>query len=231
MDITGNLSGSVGSVTGAVGSLTGHTVQTGDSFARLGAPAGASVSADVAAIEAQTDDIGVAGAGLTAIDLPNQTMDITGNLSGSVGSVTGAVGSVTGAVGSVTGAVGSVTADVTVADTSFEDEVALQTLERMGAILCTVETATSAVAIGCDLTAPRSGTVVTAQNDDFNGTRIVVYSSSAVPPALGESANILDSVWDGANSALDLTLSAKTDSSRGLTAVPAVGDVLVIQPN
>jgi hypothetical protein len=62
--------------------------QTGDSFARIGA----------------------AGAGLTAIDLPDQTMNITGNitgnLSGSVGSVTGAVGSVTGAVGSVTGNVG-----------------------------------------------------------------------------------------------------------------------------
>lgn len=40
---------------------------TGDAFARLGAPAGASVSADIAAIEAQTDDIGAAGAGLTAI--------------------------------------------------------------------------------------------------------------------------------------------------------------------
>lgn len=46
---------------------TGNTVQTGDSFARLGAPAGASISADIAAIEAQTDDIGAAGAGLTAI--------------------------------------------------------------------------------------------------------------------------------------------------------------------
>ena len=69
---------------------TGNTVQTGDSFAR----------------------IGLAGAGLTNIDLPNQTMDITGSLSGSVGSVTGAVGSVTGAVGSVTGAVGSVTGAV-----------------------------------------------------------------------------------------------------------------------
>jgi hypothetical protein len=61
-----------------VTTYTGNTVQTGDSFARIGA----------------------AGAGLTAIDLPNQTMDIvgniTGNLSGSVGSVTGAVGSVTG---------------------------------------------------------------------------------------------------------------------------------------
>lgn len=33
----------------------------------LGTPAGASVSADIAAIEAQTDDIGAAGAGLTAL--------------------------------------------------------------------------------------------------------------------------------------------------------------------
>ena len=46
---------------------TGNTPQTGDAFARLGAPAGASVSADIAAIEAQTDDIGAAGAGLTAV--------------------------------------------------------------------------------------------------------------------------------------------------------------------
>lgn len=41
--------------------------QSGDSYARLGAPAGASIAADIAAIEEQTDDIGVAGAGLTAI--------------------------------------------------------------------------------------------------------------------------------------------------------------------
>ena len=47
-------------------------------------------------------EAGGTGDQLTAINLPNQTMDITGNLSGSVGSVTGAVGSVTGAVGSVT---------------------------------------------------------------------------------------------------------------------------------
>lgn len=65
------------------------------------------VATEVAAILVDTAEIGAAGAGLTNINLPNQTMDIvgniTGNLSGSVGSVTGAVGSVTGAVGSVTG--------------------------------------------------------------------------------------------------------------------------------
>jgi hypothetical protein len=38
------------STIGTVTTLTGHTAQTGDSFARLGAPAGASVSADIAAL-------------------------------------------------------------------------------------------------------------------------------------------------------------------------------------
>jgi len=81
-DIEGNLSGSVGSVTAlsaaavqsiwdaltsaltTVGSIgkkladwTIGTAQTGDSFARLGAPAGASVSADVAAAKAIADAI------------------------------------------------------------------------------------------------------------------------------------------------------------------------------
>jgi hypothetical protein len=84
----------------------------------------AKIATDAAAILVDTAVIGAAGAGLTeaggdgdhltAINLPNQTMDITGsitgNLSGSVGSVTGAVGSVTGAVGSVTGDVGGLAA-------------------------------------------------------------------------------------------------------------------------
>ena len=54
------------------------TVQTGDAFARLGAPAGASVSDDIAAVKAQTGaietdtqdlqtQVGVDGAGLTAV--------------------------------------------------------------------------------------------------------------------------------------------------------------------
>lgn len=43
------------------------TIGRGAAYTRLGAPAGASVSADIAAIEAQTDDIGTAGAGLTAV--------------------------------------------------------------------------------------------------------------------------------------------------------------------
>lgn len=40
-----------------VTTYTGNTPQTGDNFARLGAPAGASIAADLAEIEAETDDI------------------------------------------------------------------------------------------------------------------------------------------------------------------------------
>ena len=97
---------------------------------RLGTPSdlggGATVAANLSDIEAQTDDIGAAGAGLTAINLPDQTMNITGNitgnLSGSVGSVTGAVGSVTGAVGSV--AAGGITAASIATDAIDADALA-----------------------------------------------------------------------------------------------------------
>jgi hypothetical protein len=100
------------------------TAQTGDAFARLGAPAGASVSADIAAVKVDTAAVKVktdflpsatagaaggvfiAGTNAATTITTGLTTTFTGNLTGSVGSVTGAVGSVTGAVGSVTGNVG-----------------------------------------------------------------------------------------------------------------------------
>lgn len=112
-------------------------LQTGDNFARLGAPAGASVSADIAAVKSDTAailvdtgttldgkidtidgivdailvdtaEIGAAGAGLTNINLPDQTMNITGDITGNL---SGSVGSVTGNVGgNVTGTIGGLTA-------------------------------------------------------------------------------------------------------------------------
>jgi hypothetical protein len=68
---------------------------------------------EIAAIKTKTDFLpsataGAAGGLFIAGSNAATTVNITGNLSGSVGSVTGAVGSVTGAVGSVTGAVGSI---------------------------------------------------------------------------------------------------------------------------
>ena len=57
----------IGNPTTAQG-LSGTTIkEVTDVETKLGTPAGASVSADIAAIEAQTDDIGAAGAGLTAL--------------------------------------------------------------------------------------------------------------------------------------------------------------------
>jgi hypothetical protein len=49
------------------GNVTDILADTADMQPKLGTPAGASISADIAAIEAQTDDIGAAGAGLTAV--------------------------------------------------------------------------------------------------------------------------------------------------------------------
>jgi len=76
----------------------GGTVQTAGDLAAL-----------VDTVDTVVDDIatqiGVAGAGLTAINLPDQTMNITGNLSGSVGSVTGSVGSVTGGINTGVGTI------------------------------------------------------------------------------------------------------------------------------
>ncbi len=76
----GDTAGTTTLLSRIVGTLaTGtHEPQTGDSFARLGAPAGASVSADVAAVKTQTaaievdtqdlqTQVGAAGAGLTAV--------------------------------------------------------------------------------------------------------------------------------------------------------------------
>ena len=81
-------------------------------------------ASEIADILVDTAEIGAAGAGLTNINLPNQTMDIvgniTGNLSGSVGSVTGSVG------GNVTGSVGSLAAQAK-ADVNAEVVDALAT--------------------------------------------------------------------------------------------------------
>jgi hypothetical protein len=136
-------------VLASVGTASTSTAQTGDAYARLGAPAGASVSADVAAVKVDTAAVkvktdflpsataGAAGgvfiAGANAATTVNITGNLTGNVTGSVGSVTGAVGSVTGAVGSVTGAVGSVSSggiDATAITTAGYNAIADGVLDR-----------------------------------------------------------------------------------------------------
>ncbi len=130
--ITGNLVGTVSTLT----TYTGNTVQTGDSFARIGSTGSGLTSlasaANLATVQSDTDDIqsrlpaalvsgridasvgAMAAAVLTAAAIAADAItdakvasDVTiASVTGSVGSVVGGVGSVTGAVGSVTGNVG-----------------------------------------------------------------------------------------------------------------------------
>lgn len=86
---------------------------------------GATVGVDVVDLKTQ---IGVAGAGLTAIDLPDQTMNITGNitgnLSGSVGSVTAGVTVAVGGIAATSFAAGAVDAAAIAADAITNSELA-----------------------------------------------------------------------------------------------------------
>lgn len=114
---------------------------TQSTYARIGAPAGASVSADIAAakadtaaIKTKTDFLPSATAGAAGgvfIAGTNAATTVTTSFTTTfTGNLTGSVGSVTGAVGSVTGAVGSVTAGVTVSTNSDKTGYALTSGER-----------------------------------------------------------------------------------------------------
>src|SRR3972149_2758608 len=90
------------------------TAQTAGDLAAMITAVDDLVDTEVAAIKTKTDFLpsvtaGAAGGLMIAGSNAATTVNITGNLSGSVGSVTGAVGSVTGDVGgNVTGSVGSI---------------------------------------------------------------------------------------------------------------------------
>ena len=74
-------------------------IQTGDTYVLAnGATGFVAIDTNVDSILLDTAEIGVAGNGLSNINLPNQTMDITGSLSGSVGSVTGDINTVAGTI-------------------------------------------------------------------------------------------------------------------------------------
>jgi hypothetical protein len=135
---------------------TGNTVQTGDAFARLGAPAGASVSADVAAVNAKTTNLPAAPASTTNITagtittVTNLTNAPTaGDLTATMKtSVTTAATAATPTAAAVTGAVGSVTAGVTLAASQhvIVDSGTVTTLTNLPAITAGWLTATGIAA-------------------------------------------------------------------------------------
>jgi hypothetical protein len=175
---------------------------TGDAFARLGAPAGASVSADVAATKAllptalvggkmdsHVNDI-AAGAitatsiGADAITDAKVASDVT------IASVTGAVGSVTGAVGSVTGAVGSVTG---------------LTASDVGAIKAKTDNLPSDPADASDIAGAFStvnstlGTIAGYIDTEVGAIKAKTDNLPASPAAVSDiptAAAVSDAVWD-----------------------------------
>ena len=102
---------------------TNNTVQTGDSFARIGA----------------------AGVGLTNIDLPNQTFDLIGNITGNL---SGSVGSVTTAITLPTIPTGWITADGIAADAIGSSELAASAVAEIQSGLSTLAAADIRTAIG-----------------------------------------------------------------------------------
>lgn len=145
VDLT-HVAGATTNVAALATNVDAILTDTADMQPKLGAPAGASISADIAAVKADTaavlldtgtDGVVVAsgsktGYSLTATTgLGNQTANITGNLSGSVGSVTGAVGSVTagvtvanGGIASTSFAAGAIDAAAIAADAITSSELA-----------------------------------------------------------------------------------------------------------
>ena len=73
VDLT-HVAGSTTNVSTLATDVQAIIVDTADMQPKLGTPAGVSMSADIAVIEAQTDDIGVAGAGLTDLGGMSTTM-------------------------------------------------------------------------------------------------------------------------------------------------------------
>lgn len=169
--------------------------------------------------------------GTPTVDLSGRTISA---VSGAVGSVTGNVGGLAAqAQADVRTAVGlaSDNLDTQLAALPTDPEIAMRVLERMGAIICTVESVTNPENFGCDITEPRTGTAVTVQDNDYIGMRARIYSSASPPPNPGEFATILASTRDDPNNALDVVVSAKSvgaPASPGFSAAPAVGDVLVL---
>lgn len=207
--VQGNVTGSVASVTndvgitqsgadkvwstatrtitgGTIGTYTGNTPQTGDAFARLGAPAGASVSADIATVKSDTGAIktktdylpsatagqsgGVFIAGSNAATTANITGNITGNLSGSVGSI----------------ATNGITAGSIAADAITEAKVADTLEKRLGWVASVDLTGNTGV---FKLTLNSEGVAITNQYVGMrlycgNESREIVASQSGAPDTI-----------------------------------------------
>ena len=190
-----------------------HNAQSGDGFARLGAPAGASVSADIAVIEAQTDDIGVAGAGLTALgDVRIANLDATVSSRASAAALTTVQADTDDIQTRLPAALvgGRMDSNVSALN-NVATGAARIARSTQGIVLGTVGVGSSTTSIVTSSLDPAA-----AVADQFKG-RIVTFEQGAATVNLrGQSTDITASTAAGV-----LTVSA-------LTTAPASGDIFVI---
>jgi len=189
----------------------------------------------VDAILEDTAEIGAAGEGLTNINLPDQTMNITGsidgNLSGSVGSVTGHTAQTGDSFAIVNGDHGLVSiqddVDAILIDTGTTLDGNITAIKAVTDALTPATAAKMAISGGTMVAgAAATGTLSTTEmttdltisvNDQYNG-RILIFASNTTTAALqGQATDITDTVTtDG-----KLTFTA-------LTTAPVNGDTFII---
>ena len=188
----------VGSIGKKLADWTIGTAQTGDSFARLGAPAGASVSADIAAVKADTAAILVDTG--TTLDVRIPAALVGGRMDASVGAM--AAGVVTAAAV----ATDAIDADALAADAVTEIQAGLATPTNITAgTITTVTTLTN------------SGNV--KKNTALAGFTFLMTDSTNHNPlaGLGAAITVTRSINGGAFAAG--TLSAVTEVSNGAYSV------------
>ena len=183
-----------------VTTLTGHTPQTGDAYARLGAPAGASVSADVAAVKVDTAatlvdtaEIGAAGAGLTALATAANLANVAGYLDTEIAAILADTNELQ--TDWANGGRLDLILDARASQTSVDD---VPTNAELATALGTADDATLAAIAA--LTIPSAATIADAVWDEAlsghatGGSAGAALSAATAPSA----AAIADAVWDEA---------------------------------
>jgi hypothetical protein len=174
---TGQINAASGKVpaTIASGDYSGNTVQTGDNFARLGAPAGASHAADIAAVKTDTTKLGTPAGASVSADIAAVKVD-----SAAIKAVTDGV-ALTNIIGTVTAATSATSFTVTLAGFTA---VGLAVLKGRTAI---ITASTVAATLGGE------GSVQTNTASGSNSTVITLYSTSPLPatPQVGDTINFV----------------------------------------
>lgn len=177
-----------------VTTLTGHTAQTGDCYARLGAPAGASVSADVAAVKSDTAavllDTGTDGVVVAAASKAGYALSAAG-----VQAIWDALTSALTTVGSI----GKRLSDYITGDAyaRLGAPAGASVSADVAAINAKTTNLPAAPASTTNITAGTITTVTNLTNAPTNGDFTATMKSS-ITAAVPSAAATADAVWDEA---------------------------------